>query len=221
MALVRDGAAPYPAVSEELMAYTILAQGPGYTVAQDDEAHSSIPYGAVDRENGDRNHGFVDLVDRPELVAEIPEARRSSGLRTLLETVNGPGSPFMTLGCECGLFLREAESAEEPDRYIGSYVAIAFRAAELNTAARIYELTRAVLGRTAGSDTHHYTFEITVTPLRTFFGNAGCFEMHTNALGYGRDDAQAWAAFDAACLALSSAVEGVISLPRDDALFQP
>lgn len=203
------------------MAYTILAQGPGYTVAQDDEAHSSIPYGAVDRENGDRNHGYVDLVDRPELAAEIPEAKRSVGLRTLLETVNRPGSPFMTLGCECGVFHREAESAEAPDRYIGSYVAIAFRAAGMNTAARIYELARAVLGRTAGSDAHHYTFEITITPLRTFFGNAGCFEMHTNAIGYGRDDAQAWAAFDAACLALSSAVEGVIALPRDDALFQP
>lgn len=203
------------------MAYTILAQGPGYTVARDDEAHSSIPYGAVDRENGDRNHGFVDLTDRPELVAEIPEARRSAGLRTLLQTVNGPGSPFMTLGCECGMFSREPESEGEPDRYVGSYVAIAFRAPELNTAERIYELVRAVLGRTAGSDAHHYTYEITITPLRTFFGHGGCFEMHVNALGYGRDDEQAWAAFGAACLALSAAFQGVLALPRDDALFQP
>jgi hypothetical protein len=202
------------------MAYTILAQGPGYTVAQDDEVHSSIPYAAVDRENGDRNHGFVDLVDRPELAADIPEAGRSAGLRTLLETVNGVGSPLMTLGCECGVFLREPESDQAPDRYIGSYVAIAFRVAGMNTAARIYELARAVLGRTAGSEAHHYTFEITITPLRALFGHAGCFEMHTNALGYGRDDAQAWAAFDAACLALSTAVEGVLALPRDDALFQ-
>lgn len=203
------------------MAYTILAQGPGYTVAQDDEAHSSIPYGVADSGNGDRNHGFVDLVDRPELAADIPEAKRSTGLRTLLETVNRPGSPFMTLGCECGLFPLDADSAGALDRYVGSYVSIAFRAGELNTAARIYELTRAVLGRTVGSDTHHYTFEITITPLRTFFGNVDCFEMHTNALGYGRDDAQAWVAFDAACMALSTAFEGVISLPRDDALFRP
>lgn len=201
------------------MTYTILAQGPGYTVAQDDEAHSSIPYGTVDRENGDRNHGFVDLADRPELAAEIPEAKRSAGLRTLLERVNRPGSPFMTLGCECGVFNREPESDDAPDRYIGSYVAISFREPAMNTAPRIYELTRAVLGRTPGSETHHYNFEVTITPLRTFFGNAGCFEMHINALGYGRDDAQAWAAFDAACLALSTAVDGVIALPPDDALF--
>jgi len=78
-----------------------------------------------------------------------------------------------------------------------------------------------VLGRTAGSDAHHYTYEITITPLRTFFGHGGCFEMHVNALGYGRDDAQAWAAFGAACLALSAAFQGVLALPRDDALFQP
>lgn len=140
-------------------------------------------------------------------------------MRTLLETLNAVGSPLMTLGCECGVFRREPESEGEPDRYVGSYVAIAFRKPALNTAERIYELTRGVLARTAGSDSHHYTFEITVTPLRTFFGHAKCFEMHVNALGYGSDDAQAWAAFGAACMAIAAAVEGVIALPPDDALF--
>ncbi|WP_375398921.1 hypothetical protein [uncultured Sphingomonas sp.] len=137
----------------------------------------------------------------------------------MLETLNAVGSPLMTLGCECGVFRREPESEGEPDRYVGSYVAIAFRKPALNTAERIYELTRGVLARTAGSDSHHYTFEITVTPLRTFFGHAKCFEMHVNALGYGSDDAQAWAAFGAACMAIAAAVEGVIALPPDDALF--
>lgn len=203
------------------MAYTILTQGPGYTVARDDEARSSVPYGPADRANGDRNHGFVDLADHPELAAGIPEAQRSEGLRVLLETVNRPGSPLMTLGCECGIFHREPDAQGEPDRYVGSYVAIAFRSPAMNTADRIYELVRAVLGRTGGSATHNYGFEITITPLRTFFGHAGCFEMHVNALGYGHDDAQAWAAFGAACLALSAAIEPVIALPADDPLFGP
>lgn len=201
------------------MASIIIAQGPGYTIARDDEPHSSVPYGPVDRHDGNRNHGFVDLVNRPELATSIPEAQRSAGLVRLLQAVNKPGSAFLTLGCECGLFQQDAKSNDEPDRYIGSYIAIAFRSPGFNTAERIFELARCVLSRTAGSPVHHIGFEITITPLRTFFGHDGCFEMHTNALGYGRTDDQAWEAFGFACTALAAAIDQVNDLPDDDALF--
>lgn len=201
------------------MSYTIIAQGPGYTIARDDEAHSGVPYGPADRDDGRRNHGFVDLVNRPDLARTIPEAQRSTGLVRLLQAVNKPGSALLTVGCECGLFPREAAADGEPDRYVGSYIAIAFRVPEFNTAERICELARYVLGRITGDPTHHIGFEITITPLRTFFGHEGCFEMHTNALGYGRTDEQAWEAFGFACCALTAAIDRVNDLPDDDPLF--
>ena len=210
---------PQSQTIDRAVAFTILTQGPGYTIARDDEAHSSVPYGPADRENGDRNHGFLELADRPDLAERVPEAQRSDGLMRLLKVVNAPGSRLLTLGCECGLFEREDAAPDEPDRYVGSYVAIAFRDPALNTPDRIYELTRAAIGRTKGSDRYHYNYEVTITPLRTFFGNADCYEMHTNALGYGTSDEDAWAAFGAACDALADAFEIVCALPGDDPLF--
>jgi hypothetical protein len=201
------------------MACTILAQGPGYTIARDNEAHSSVPYGPADRDDGNRNHGFVDLVDRPDLAGSIPEAQRSAELVRLLQAVNKPGSTFLSLGCECGVFRQETESDDGYDRYVGSYIAIAFRLPELNTAERIHDLASYVLGRISGSRSHHIGFEITITPLRMFFGRTGCFEMHTNALGYGRTDEQAWDAFGFACSALAAAIDQVNNLPDDDTLF--
>jgi len=201
------------------VAYKIIAQGPGYTIARDDEAHSGVPYGPADRADGDRNHGFINLADRPDLAESIPEAQRSAGLVRLLQAVNKLGSAFLTVGCECGLFSRETAVDGEPDRYIGSYIAIAFRSPEFNTAERISELARYVLSRIAGSPTHNIGFEITITPLRTFFGHEGCCEMHTNALGYGHTDEQAWEAFGFACCALAAAIDQVNDLPADDPLF--
>lgn len=198
------------------MAFTIITQGPGYTIARDDEAHSGVPYGPADRPNGDRNHGFLDIVDKPELAAQIPEAQRSAGLLRLLQVVNAPGSAFLTLGCECGVFPREGAAPGEPDRYVGSYVAIAFRDPALNTPDRIYELVRAVIGRTKGSEVHSYGYEVTITPLRTFFGHRGCFEMHTNAIGNGGTDEEAWDAFGAACAALADAFELVNALSDEE-----
>lgn len=202
------------------MALTIIAQGPGYTIARDDEAHSSVPYGPVDHQDGNRNYGFIDLTDKPELATRVPEAQRSAGLVRLVQALNKPGSRFLSLGCECGLFYREPAPDEEPDRYVGSYVAVAFRAPEFNSADRIFKLANSVLQRTEGSPNHHIGFEITITPLRSFFGHDGCFEMHTNALGYGRSDERAWEAFGFACHALAAAFDHLNGLPDDDELFR-
>lgn len=201
------------------MAYTIIEQGDGYTIARDSEAHSTVPYAPRDRESGNRNYGFVDLADRPELAAEIPEAQRSAGLLRLLQTVNSFGSQFRTLGCECGLFPKDPPQLGY-DRYIGSYIAITFREPELNSAERIESLARLMLARVAVEDTsHRISYEITVTPLRGLFGLAGCFELHVNALGYGRSDEEAWAAFDTACKGVAHAFDQLNVLQHDDPVF--
>jgi hypothetical protein len=55
-------------------------------------------WGAGVRPNGDVNHGFIDLRDRPELVHLIPEANASPGLQKILVALNRKGSRFMSLG---------------------------------------------------------------------------------------------------------------------------
>ncbi len=80
------------------MTDTILFQEPGVAIAYDDQAHTLAPYGRSVRPNGDVNHGFIDLRDRPELVHSIPEANASPGLQKILVALNRKGSRFMSLG---------------------------------------------------------------------------------------------------------------------------
>lgn len=201
------------------MTRTIIEKANGFTLLIDDEPRSSIPYGPIDRTSGDRNYGFIDLADRPELAAVIHEARRSEGLQRLLETVNAVGSRFRTLGCECGLFNQPLNNGQF-DRYIGSYVAITFRSTNLNNAQRIEQLTRAAMAHVAVEDTSAPLFyEITVTPLRSLFGEQGRFEMHVNVLGPGNSDERAWYVFGIGCKGLAHAFEQLNKLPDDDPLF--
>jgi hypothetical protein len=88
---------------DDKMRETILFQEPGVTIAFDPTAHTLAPYGHSVRPNGDINHGFTDLRDRPELVSSIPEAQASPGLQGILVALNRGGSRFMSLGCLRGL----------------------------------------------------------------------------------------------------------------------
>jgi hypothetical protein len=62
----------------------ILYQSPGVTIALSRKAETLVPYGAADRPNGDRNHGFFDLRDNPTAVNGIPEAAKLAGLAEFL-----------------------------------------------------------------------------------------------------------------------------------------
>jgi hypothetical protein len=99
---------------------TIIMQGPGYTIAQTDTAATTLPYGPANRPDGRRNHGYVDLRDRPELVSEIPEVQGSQGMQAILRAPNSPESPLMSIGCERGTFPRtEAELASHHTFVVG------------------------------------------------------------------------------------------------------
>ena len=75
---------------------TIIRRGPGFVIAQSDVAETLIPYSGSLRRDGDINHGFKDLRGRPELVDEIPEAKKSKGLANLLRVIAHTASPFMS-----------------------------------------------------------------------------------------------------------------------------
>src|SRR4051812_6141615 len=96
------------------MADMVIMQDSGYTIAQTDEAETAVPYGSVDHHDGTRNNGFIDLRDRPELAATIPEAQASVGMQAILQAVNARGFRFMTLGCERGLVHRDPMKDKSP-----------------------------------------------------------------------------------------------------------
>lgn len=151
-----------------------------------------VPYKAEDREDGNRNHGFVDLRDNPELVSSIPEAGKNSGLAAVLSSVNAQGAPLMTVGCECAIF---EESGYPP--YVGSYIGIAFRESDSNLNPAAFErLAISVLRRVriAPPEGQICSFELIIEPLRNFFGSRNCFHIILKMLGSGPTPDAAWAA---------------------------
>jgi hypothetical protein len=170
----------------------ILHQGPGYTIAISDVPMLGVPYRAEDREDGDRNHGFIDLRDNPDLVLTIPEAEKNLGLAAVLRAVNAQSTPFMTVGCECGLF----EESNSPP-YVGSYIGIAFREADSNQNPSNFErLAISVLRRVniAPPEGQVCWFEFIIEPLRRFYGAPNCFHLVLKMLGSGPTPDTAWAA---------------------------
>src|SRR5258705_6975808 len=101
----------------------ILFQEPGITIAYSPVAHTLAPYPPSPRDDS-INFGFVDLRDRPDLVAEIPEVREAPGLHAILVALNQSGTRLTSLGCGCGLPLKR-ESASPPTS-IKSYTTVAF-----------------------------------------------------------------------------------------------
>ena len=61
------------------------------------ERGNTVPYPPL-FDDMRRNHGFVDLRDRPELVDTIPEAIESPALRNLLIEMANQNSGLMTVG---------------------------------------------------------------------------------------------------------------------------
>jgi hypothetical protein len=71
-----------------------------------------------------RNHGFLDLRARPDLVSQIPEALESPALRQLLVKLADPSSQIMTLGCDLGEHTERSQPLNRR-RCAGGYVQIA------------------------------------------------------------------------------------------------
>jgi len=194
------------------MPETIILQGDGYTIARTDDAGTAIPYGPADREDGARNHGFLDLRDRPELVRRIPEAQGSAGMQALLREVNAPGFRFMSLGCERAIFPRQSGRREDPNYLCGGYIQVAYRDSVLNAAPdRLIALAQRLLSGIGASSEHHIGFTMIVEPLRSFFGDANRYALMIKPLGYGNSRVVARSAWEHAARSIAS---GFAGLPR-------
>lgn len=71
-----------------------------------------------------RNHGFVDLRGKPELVAGILETEESSALLRLLVALSQPKSQVCSLGCDLGTHV-ESAARFGARQVAGGYVQIA------------------------------------------------------------------------------------------------
>lgn len=69
------------------------------------------------------NHGFIDLRGRPDRIAQVPEARESTALASLLRALAAPDSPLVSLGCDLGEHV-EADAPEAEREVAGGYVQI-------------------------------------------------------------------------------------------------
>lgn len=184
----------------------ILYQGPGYTIARVHKASTLVPYHDQPRPDGNVNHGFFDLRNKPHLVDTIPEASKSKGLREILLVVAKEGSALMTIGCECGLF-DEGDSPERPRYQVGGFVDIAFKDPAKNAEEEeLINLAGYILNGIPASDEHLIGFEMLITPLKTLFGQDGCFELMCKPLGRGDTEVEAWAAFDHAAFAIANSL---------------
>lgn len=181
----------------------VVMQGPGYTIARTETAETAIPYGAVDRPDGRRNHGFIDLRNHPERVAAISEARDSAGMRAILEASSAPGFRFMSLGCERGLFQNHTPGG--PQYYCGSYIQVSYRESTLNTnPERFIVLAQRVLHGITSATEHLISFEMIVEPLRSFFGTEGCYTLVMKPSGHGTTENVALAAWEYAAAAIAA-----------------
>jgi hypothetical protein len=185
----------------------ILNQGPGYTIAETRVASTLVPYGPAIREDGNENYGYVDLRGRPDLVKNIPEAQKSSGLFTLLRTIADPVSKLMSSGCECHAF----ENFSDPRRprwTAGCYTDVMFQDAARNSnPSSLFDIAAYSLnGIEPPPEGTHTGYEFLIEPLKTFFGADNCFTVQMKALGHGKTKAEAWAAMNYALDALARSI---------------
>lgn len=186
---------------------TILHQGPGFTIARSNLASTLVPYAPAVRENGDRNHGYIDLRARPDLVASVPEAKKSTGLATLLRAIADPASRLMSGGCECHAF-ENTDDPEHPEWSAGCYVSVMFQDSGRNKSAEsLHDIAAyALSGIGPPPQGLHIGFEFLIEPLKSFFGESDCFCVEMKAVGHGATRDVAWEAMEYGLMALSASI---------------
>jgi len=186
---------------------TILEQGPGYTIAIVEEAHGTVPYGQVIRDDG-TNYGWVDLRDQPGLVDTIPEIQGIPGMQAILRVANTQQSPFMTIGCEKGSF--PVKGRRPITRMVGGYIDLVFRIGGYNSTGQLAEVAKQIRNKVKPPENAVVGYEFLIQPLKNFFGQDGRYALMLKPQGYGENETTAWQAFEEACMHLANALQRCI-----------
>ncbi len=155
----------------------ILYHTPLYTIARSFAAETSVPYGPVERPNGDIKHGWIDLRDAPERVATIPEAQRSEGFADLLRVISDPVSKIMSSACECAAF-DHGQDVKSRRWQVGGFVMVMYKEAEQNTDPQnLVNLAGLIVTGVKPADAYQISYEMIIEPLRGFFGRTDCYAL--------------------------------------------
>ena len=105
-----------------------------------------IPYGPVDRPNGDRCHGFFDLKANPALIDAVPELGDIPELKAFVRELNHPRSIVRSLACE-----KSISPFDDPvvKFKLTSFVRICFEILSWNYDEKNYELLFTMLNEGA------------------------------------------------------------------------
>lgn len=125
---------------------------------------NTVPYGR--RFKGlNRNHGFVDLRGRPDLVARIPEIAHSVALKALLMSAAAPTSPIFTLGCDLGA--RQEETNEKVAMCVaGGYVQLVMASYDKTSGDTYFTFTHVITSAVEGaSPGHSWELRFECTPV--------------------------------------------------------
>ncbi|WP_289283281.1 hypothetical protein, partial [Methylophaga sp. UBA5088] len=82
-----------------------------------DDHYKHFPY-RKDYQNGRTNNGGLDLINNPDSISEITEAKNFPALLGFISELNKADSPYLTLGCEAG--------QDSPEVFVG-YVEFTFK----------------------------------------------------------------------------------------------
>ena len=173
-----------------------------------DRLSTVVPYGSIDQEDGNVNHGYIDLIGRPDLVESVPEVHGYPELGDILRFCNGQ-SPYFTVGCEKGFFKTEdSDLASTVPDYLGSYVNIAFRDLEKNTKEDICALAVRIANE-IGDCPYAIWFDLVVERGGLF--GADCHLLFARIQGYGPTQQEARRSWGYACQLFVKALQSSIS----------
>ena len=189
----------------------ILKRGDWWVIGQSDLCSTTIPYRFEERQDGNINHGFIDLRESPELAETIPEAKKSDGLLKLIKTVAQTNSPLMTSACECTIF--DTGRKDYPYSANG-FVFVCFKS-EIENANKqnLLNLAGNIIEHLEFTEVIEVNYEFTVEPLLNFFGFKNCFVLELKTIGYGLHAQYAWDNFAKGKMMLAKSIANLYSLP--------
>ena len=183
----------------------------GHMVYIGNEWGPPVPYFAVDRPDGGRNHGYMRLKGNIETVRQIPEAVNWPELQEFLIAANAAASPIESVGCERGYF--PANIPGGPPLQLGSYINLMFTEAALNDAPENSLLLASRLVEATEGCTHWSSvIEIEMSRFKFVEGAANPWGLLVRVIGFGHTEEQARQCWG---LTLDRITKAIMKLPQD------
>ena len=159
------------------MAEQLIERGDTYRIYTSDARGISVPYLPMEGRFGQRDHGYIDLRDKPGAVAKIAEAEGQPGLAVFLTAVNAAGSGLMSLACSVELApVRAGAAAPEngppPSHFVDSTVLVVTRDFRLATGDNMLAVARAWISLRRSLPEEWAAYEFGVVRTKSLFGVA-------------------------------------------------